>query len=279
MERTVSKIEDLESRIARFKQYRAENPSLDFDDLKVDALDDEELRDALQVGKEFTFQMAHLDVDAWLKDLRRDKDQLTTLQASAESITPERDAKLAELKKLIRQKVTNPTTTKEGKPNRKVLVFTAFADTAVYLYDALRDWARCELGIHSALVSGGAVENKTTYGKRDYNHILTHFSPVSKSRAKIKEMPQVMTFYYRQISQEEGRVLAEVKPQRIRALPIADVPAPQQAPIIKLVDCILAAKRQDPAADTSAWEREIDQLVYQLYGLTEEEIRVVEGKG
>ena len=90
----------------------------------------------------------------------------------SKDITPERDAKLAELKKLIENKVKNPTTNTFGKPNRKVLVFTAFADMALYLYTVLHDWARKELGIHIALVSGGASECKTTFSKADFNHIL-----------------------------------------------------------------------------------------------------------
>ena len=112
------------------------------------------------------------------------------LYLSANDITAERDAKLAGLKKLISQKAKRPTTNKQGRPNRKVLVFTAFADTAVYLYDALKDWATQELNIHVALVSGGAVENRTTLGKNEFHHILTNFSPVSKNRAKIQGMPQ-----------------------------------------------------------------------------------------
>ena len=71
-----------------------------------------------------------------------------------------------------------------------MLVFTAFADTAVYLYDKLKDWARIELGINVAIVTGGAVENKTTFGKNDFNQILINFSPYSKQRAKMKSMPQ-----------------------------------------------------------------------------------------
>jgi adenine-specific DNA-methyltransferase len=67
-------------------------------------------------------------------------------------------------------------------------------------------------------------------------------------------------------------------PDDWKKLPIADVSRNQQEPIIKLVDRILAAKRADPDADTTAWEREIDELVYALYGLTEEEIKIVEGK-
>ena len=101
----------------------------------------------------------------------------------------ERDAKLKELKHRIERKVKDPTTNKLGQPNKKVLVFTAFADTAEYLYDALASWAQKELGIHIALVSGGGG-NRTTFGKSDYNQILTNFSPRSKHRDKISAMPQ-----------------------------------------------------------------------------------------
>jgi Helicase conserved C-terminal domain len=72
----------------------------------------------------------------------------------------------------------------------KVLVFTAFADTAVYLYDALNAWAKDELGIHTALVTGGAVENRTTFGRNEFNHILTNFSPIAKKRGLMTDMPQ-----------------------------------------------------------------------------------------
>jgi SNF2 family DNA or RNA helicase len=190
LDRTVRKIETLEQRIERFKRLRDENPTLDFGDLEVEVGEDDELREAFQVGEKLVFQMAHLDVDAWLADLHRDKEQLALLQSSAESITVERDAKLAKLKSLIEGKVRQPTTDKQGRPNRKVLVFTAFADTATYLYSALRDWARDDLGIHIALVTGGATENKTTFGNNEFNHILTNFSPVSKKRRLIKPMRQ-----------------------------------------------------------------------------------------
>ncbi len=71
-----------------------------------------------------------------------------------------------------------------------MLIFTAFADTALYLYDALREWATKELSIHTALVTGGAAESKTTFGRNEFNHILTNFSPVSKYRRKISSMSQ-----------------------------------------------------------------------------------------
>jgi hypothetical protein len=70
------------------------------------------------------------------------------------------------------------------------LVFTAFADTAIYLYGALESWARNELGIHTALVTGNASANKSTLGRAEYNQILTNFSPVSKGRDRMASMDQ-----------------------------------------------------------------------------------------
>jgi SNF2 family DNA or RNA helicase len=189
MRRTIGKIDALVARIKRFQQFQTENPDLNFDELVIEDVDDEELQDALEVGK-LKFKMAHLNLDRWLKDLRHDRDQLHILELSAREITPERDAKLAELKKLIEQKVKHPTTDKKGRPNRKLLVFTAFADTASYLYGALQKWATEELGVDIALVSGGATENKTTFGKNDFSQILTNFSPYSKHRDKMRSMPQ-----------------------------------------------------------------------------------------
>lgn len=189
MRRTIGKIDSLIERIHRFKQFQAENPDLHFDELVVEDIDDEELQEALEVGK-LKFKMAHLDVDRWLKDLRHDRDQLHLLELSAREITPARDAKLAELKKLIEEKVKNPTTDKMGRPNRKLLVFTAFADTAYYLYSSLQEWAKDELGINIAMVSGGSTENKTSFGKNEFNQILTNFSPYSKHRDKMRSMPQ-----------------------------------------------------------------------------------------
>ncbi|MGB4802455.1 MAG: helicase-related protein [Anaerolineae bacterium] len=187
--RTIQKMDDLRTRIRRFQQFQAANPDLDFDELAVEDVDDEELAAALEVSKA-RFKLAHLDLDRWLADLRRDRQQLHILELSAREITPDRDAKLAELKRLISQKAHAPTTDKLGRPNRKVLVFTAFADTAVYLYDAIHAWARQELGLHVALVTGGGAANRTTLGRNDFSAILTNFAPVSKHRGQMRDMPQ-----------------------------------------------------------------------------------------
>jgi SNF2 family DNA or RNA helicase len=190
MDNTIQKIEELQTRIKQFQTLQSQTSEVETPSPTVQELDDEDLREAMQVGQKLVYQMAHLDVDTWLKDLHRDKDQLVGLCNSAETITVERDAKLAELKQLILQKVQQPTLNKQGKANRKVLVFTAFADTASYLYQSLEDWAKTELNTHSALVTGDSSRNRTSFGKTEFNQILTNFSPISKKRAQMASMPQ-----------------------------------------------------------------------------------------
>lgn len=191
MERTIEKIEELEERIRAFIAHQASEAEEVQQELFLDpGEEDDELAQAFEVGGKLKIPMAHLDVSAWLADLQRDKDQLSLLAGVANDVTSDRDAKLADLRKLIEQKVTNPTTNRKGEENRKVVVFCAFADTAAYLYDNLRNWARETLDVHIALVSGGAKANQTTFGQADFNQILTNFSPRAKQRDKIKSMPQ-----------------------------------------------------------------------------------------
>ena len=190
LERTLDKIEKLERRIQLFQEFRDDNPDIDPAEMEIDAGDDEELQAALEVGVSLKFKMAHLDVERWLEDLRRDREQLERPLRSAEKVNPARDAKLKKLKKIIEVKVKSPTITKEGNPNRKVLVFTAFADTADYLYGELHEWAKAKLGINSGMVTGGAMPNRTTLGKTNFVDILTNFSPVAKNRGSDRTMPQ-----------------------------------------------------------------------------------------
>ena len=196
MDRTIRKIEDLEDRINRFKKYKHENPELDFDEMQIDDVEDEELKEVFEVGKKLTFKLDDLNLDNWLDALKADKDQLIILLNAAEAVKPEDDAKLAELKKIITEKSKHPTITKTGIENRKILLFTAFSDTADYLYSNIAGWALEELGIHTALVTGGIGGNKSTFNPKgfknqtDYLSILTNFSPISKSRVKMPKMPQ-----------------------------------------------------------------------------------------
>ncbi|WP_204369116.1 C-terminal helicase domain-containing protein [Methylocucumis oryzae] len=132
--------------------------------------------------------MADLDVEQWLIDLQSDKAALTQLHNNAQLVTLEKDAKLHELKKLITAKNANPL----NPGNKKILVFTAFADTANYLYDALKPWYRQTFDLHCSLISGSMTH--TTLGKNDYDSILVNFSPLSKNRANlssVKESAQI----------------------------------------------------------------------------------------
>jgi len=190
MERTVAKIEDLEKRLKAFQQHQDAKAADIQPDFFIDPEDDDELAEAFQVGTKLKYDMAHLDVADWLHDLMRDKQQLSLLADAAQAVDAARDAKLAELKKRIEHKVRHPSTNALGEKNRKVIVFCAFADTAAYLYEQLESWARQQLGVHIALVSGGARPNRSTFGHAEFTHILTNFAPRAKQRAKMKSMPQ-----------------------------------------------------------------------------------------
>lgn len=191
MERTVSKIEDLEGRLKQFLQHQAETA----EDIQPDffmepAEEDEELAQAFQAGTKLKYRMEHMNVAAWLADLATDKQQLSLLADAAQAVDASRDAKLAELKRLIEHKVRHPKANMFGEENRKVIVFCAFADTAAYLYEEMEDWSRNTLGVHIALVSGGARPNRSTFGQADFAQILTNFAPRAKKRDKMKSMPQ-----------------------------------------------------------------------------------------
>ncbi len=191
MERTVSKIEDLEERLSAYQKLRdGKAQDLQATLFLMEAEEDEELREAFEVGT-LKYRMEHMDVDRWLTDLATDKRQLSMLATSAGGVTPERDAKLTELKAVIKDKVsTKHTTNNRGEPNRKIIVFCAFADTAAYLYEQLEPWASTTLRSHIALVSGGARPNRSTFGTPEFNQILTNFAPRAKQRAKMSKMPQ-----------------------------------------------------------------------------------------
>jgi hypothetical protein len=190
LKRTIDKIDRLEARILAFEKHVEANPDLDYDELTPDQFEDPDFEsEDLTIGGKRRIHLGHLKLPEWLREVRQDRVQLHFLLEKTSVVTPERDGKLAELRRLIDHKVRQPTCDLDGRSNRKLLVFTAFADTARYLYDQIAPWARRELGIHVALIVGDGG-NRTTLGGADYDDILTNFSPRSKRRAEQPDFPQ-----------------------------------------------------------------------------------------
>ncbi|EKD28583.1 MAG: hypothetical protein ACD_79C00270G0002 [uncultured bacterium] len=187
LERTISKIENLEQKISDFLKIQSSSHEETLEDFIPNESELEENEDDLeewQVGKKLKFDLADLEIEKWRIDLKNDKDALIELLNNAKAVTAERDAKLQELKTLITDKIKNPI----NASNKKVLVFTAYADTAQHIYNNIKDWCKKELKLNCALVCGSFTH--TTFGKNDYNNILLNFSPVSKKRAKIASVSE-----------------------------------------------------------------------------------------
>jgi SNF2 family DNA or RNA helicase len=183
LERTIAKIDLLEKRIIAFETHLDENPDLDFDSLTPDEFEDPDFDgEDFTIGGRRRIHLGHLKLPEWLKAVRNDRTQLQFLLEKTQAVTAKRDGKLAELKQLIAEKVSRPTINRDGKSNRKVLVFTAFADTARYLYEHIESWARQELKIHTSLICGDGG-NAASLGRTDFDDILTNFSPIAKRRA------------------------------------------------------------------------------------------------
>ena len=176
LDRTIEKIEDLIKKIKDFQNHETEEIDCEIDeDLPEDEQDEEYEDYEWLVGKKLKFDLKDLQIDKWLEDLKDDKRALVHLYDTAKAVDAGRDAKLIELKKRILEKQRNPI----NEENKKVLVFTAFSDTAVYLYNNLKSFA-LENALNIALVTGTKTE--TIYGKNEFEHILTNFSPISKKR-------------------------------------------------------------------------------------------------
>lgn len=176
---TVAKIlGQIEGLIARIDQHSSEIEALSIEDIDTES---PEFEDYL-IGSKVKVLMQDIDRIRWRQDLQEDRAYLASLLQDARAVDAARDAKLIQLKDVIFEKIRQPV----NAGNRKVIIFTAFADTANYLYGQIAPWAAQTLGLHSALVTGSGSNQSTLQGiSKDLNSILTHFSPVSKERAKI----------------------------------------------------------------------------------------------
>ena len=190
LSRTIKKIDDLKAKIETFQQTKLGNPTFDFANLSDEDFDDLDIDpDDLKIGGKHKIDLEHLNLPDWKLAVSHDRDQLQFLLDHAAPVNPNRDAKLLRLRELVEHKLDHPSTNRDGEPIRKVIVFTAFADTARYLWDNLAEPLHETRGTHAALVAGGGVY-RTTLGKTDFEHILTNFSPRSKGRDRQPQLPQ-----------------------------------------------------------------------------------------
>lgn len=148
---------------------------------------DEELEEAFEVGGALKYQLAHVDRAAWKAALLRDRERIVGLADAARQVTPDRDAKLEKLVEIVRAKASNPSRNRNGEANRKIILFTAYTDTARYLYEQLLPLAK-DQGLEAALVTG--AECKATLGRAHFQDILVNFAPRAKRRADMKKAEQ-----------------------------------------------------------------------------------------
>ena len=168
-------LRDVETTLARIEASASDIEEIDIADVDID----DPAFETLLVGRKVKVLLSDVDLIRWKQDLIEDRNRLATLLAAAKQVDAARDAKLAALRNMIEDKCRNPI----NAGNRKFIVFTAFADTAEYLYAQLAPWAKATLGIESALVTGaGRNQSTLPHLRKDLASILTAFSPRSKER-------------------------------------------------------------------------------------------------
>ena len=142
-------------------------------------LDDQNGDEFVSIGKKVQIDLADMDRISWRAELEKDQDILELLTIMVDDITPEHDNKLQVLLADLRNKIEHFI----NESNKKVIIFTAFADTAMYLYDNVAPYMQKNFGLHTAVITG-SVEGRTTakLKKADMNTVLTCFSPVSKDK-------------------------------------------------------------------------------------------------
>lgn len=164
--------------IDRFEEYGSADISMyeaNADDWDMD----DENTELFTVGRKVRIDLADMDWKSWRKELQQDADVLELLTLMVGDITPEHDSKLQELFRLLDEKLTHPI----NPDNKKVLIFSAFSDTAEYLYDHVSGYVKNKYGLNTAVITGSIDGRTTIKGFRaTLNNVLTCFSPISKDR-------------------------------------------------------------------------------------------------
>lgn len=146
---------------------------------------DDQNTDYFTVGRKVKIDLADMDHVSWLRELKADAENLELLTLMIADITPEHDNKLQTLLALIKDKVSRPI----NPGNKKLIIFTAFSDTADYLYDKVSKFAKERFGLETAEITG-TVDGRSTipHLRTDLNTVLTCFSPMSKGRGMLGDV-------------------------------------------------------------------------------------------
>ena len=175
--------------IDRFDKHSGTTLDLtDISDMDEFDAEDQNSDDLFSFGKKVKIDLADMDYVSWRDTLEKDAEILELLTYMIGDLTPEHDSKLQELFRVINNKITHPI----NGGNKKLIIFTAFADTADYLYDNVSRYVKENFGLNTAMISG-SVEGRTTCPKlhADLNTVLTCFSPISKGRDLFDSIPKV----------------------------------------------------------------------------------------
>lgn len=155
---------------ADITMYEAQESEFDMDDSNTDYF---------SVGKKVKIDLADMDYKTWRTELQQDAEVLELLTLMVADITPKHDSKLQELLALLSQKIEHPI----NPDNKKVIIFSAFSDTAEYLYENVSTYVKKKYGLNTAVITG-SIDGKTTIKgfKATLNNVLTVFSPKSKGK-------------------------------------------------------------------------------------------------
>lgn len=149
------------------------------DDTDLDIEDEGWSEEEFSIGDKVKVNLADMNTAGWKEDLTSDLVVAKGIFSEMERVTPEHDAKLRDLKRFIQDKIEHPV----NVGNKKVLVFTAFADTANYLYKNLTEYNKDVLGLETAKLTGTGKNECTLKIDTQFNNLLIHFSPLSKERS------------------------------------------------------------------------------------------------
>ena len=179
LQRIYSLINDTIDKINRYEQYGASSIDM-YESADTEWDIDDSNTEYFTVGNKVQIDLADMDYKTWRSELTSDIEVLNELIRMLNIITPENDGKLQSLLKVISDKIENPI----NSNNKKVLIFSAFSDTAEYLYEHVSAYIKEKYGLNTAVITG-SIDGKTTIKnfKATLNNVLTCFSPISKDKA------------------------------------------------------------------------------------------------